>query len=349
MINRIRYRLRRFEYLFRINKLSKIKNKKVLVFQTPLHKNLGDHLIAVALIKFLKNIGIQHIFEIPNEMFLSNKNKLRRAIADNDIIIITGGGFIGNIWTREETVLEEILKTFPDNKVIIFPQTIWFEKDKPSYEQELNDCKKLFENHKKLVLFVREGNSYNFVKDNFRNINVTLAPDIALSYQPANENSENKHVNVGFCLRNDVEKFRNETIICSIKNILEDCNEQIVYTDTMSKNRVYEHDRERFVIDKIKEFSQYKLVVTDRLHGMIFAYLAGTPCIVLDNKTKKVTGVYVEWLKECENIIPVLDGVDRIIVEFIHKALSNKLFMNDAPLDIKYFEYLKEVCLEYEK
>lgn len=45
-------------------------------------------------------------------------------------------------------------------------------------------------------------------------------------------------------------------------------------------------------------FSKSQLVITDRLHGMIFAYITGTPAIVLPNSNFKVEKCY-EWIKDC--------------------------------------------------
>lgn len=43
------------------------------------------------------------------------------------------------------------------------------------------------------------------------------------------------------------------------------------------------------------------MVITDRLHGMIFAAITGTPCIAFDNISKKVSGVY-KWIESLEYI-----------------------------------------------
>ena len=54
--------------------------------------------------------------------------------------------------------------------------------------------------------------------------------------------------------------------------------------------------------DKIREFSAGRLLITDRLHGMIIAALAGIPCLAFDNATHKVRGVF-EWLRGLGNIM----------------------------------------------
>ena len=60
--------------------------------------------------------------------------------------------------------------------------------------------------------------------------------------------------------------------------------------------RIYESRREEELRKKWDYFANHKLILTDRLHGMIFAAITGTPCIAFDNCSRKVSGVY-EWIK----------------------------------------------------
>jgi len=53
--------------------------------------------------------------------------------------------------------------------------------------------------------------------------------------------------------------------------------------------------------EKFDEFRAVKLVVTDRLHGMIFCAITGTPCVVVNSKSHKVEGCY-DWIKNLEYI-----------------------------------------------
>ena len=82
------------------------------------------------------------------------------------------------------------------------------------------------------------------------------------------------------------------------------------------------------------------MLVTDRLHGMIFSYLVGTPCIVLDNKTKKVSGVYNSWLSKTDLIFPLFEPKEVCeIEEFIDKL---------EMIDIKKQEYFDFSILKEE-
>ena len=73
--------------------------------------------------------------------------------------------------------------------------------------------------------------------------------------------------------------------------------------------------------NKINEFADVQLVITDRLHSMIFSIIGGTKCIAFDNKTKKVSGVYDEWLKN-ESGLKICVGNEIINTAQIHEFLK---------------------------
>ena len=61
----------------------------------------------------------------------------------------------------------------------------------------------------------------------------------------------------------------------------------------------------------LKKFAKAKIVVTDRLHGMIFTIITNTPCIAINNLSGKVKGVY-DTLSDIEKnkIIFIEDKAD---------------------------------------
>ena len=98
------------------------------------------------------------------------------------------------------------------------------------------------------------------------------------------------------------------------------------------------------VKEKIQEFLGSKLVITDRLHGMIFAAITETPCIALSNYNHKVIGTY-DWI----SYLPYISFADSIddAIELIPKMLriENAKFDN-TPL-IPYFNKLAEELKPY--
>ena len=66
-------------------------------------------------------------------------------------------------------------------------------------------------------------------------------------------------------------------------------------SDTVVGRQISPDQREGEVLSKLEEFSSAELVITDRLHGMIFCAVTGTPCIVINSKSPKVRGCY-QWI-----------------------------------------------------
>lgn len=58
----------------------------------------------------------------------------------------------------------------------------------------------------------------------------------------------------------------------------------------------------QLVADKLGQFQSARLVVTDRLHGMILAVLAGTPCLVLPNSNHKIRQTWLDWLRQVPQV-----------------------------------------------
>lgn len=64
------------------------------------------------------------------------------------------------------------------------------------------------------------------------------------------------------------------------------------------------------------------MVITDRLHGMIFCYITNTPCLVFQNNIYKVRETY-EWIKGNKNINLVSDYVEEEIQSFFKQTNFN--------------------------
>ena len=100
---------------------------------------------------------------------------------------------------------------------------------------------------------------------------------------------------------------------------------------------------------KLAAFSEVKLVITDRLHGMLFSAITHTPCIAIDNLSRKVSGVY-EWIKALP-YVKIIHASATVTITDINDAMmlcdtaNEEVFMQLQ----EEFDPLKEViknCLE---
>lgn len=310
--------------------LIKNNNDKIILIGSPLHGNIGDHAISIAEMRLLKKIKDKTVIEIPGEYYNLCTKKIIKYVKGNDIILITGGGFIGNIWMVEENMVKSILKNFASNKTIILPQTFFFTNDTEGSE-ELKELTSIINNHQNLHIFLREEKSFNFCRDHFKSVNnIELIPDMVISLNYSNANTERK--NILFCLREDKEKSISNQDLNQILSKTDSLKIKVNKTTTVVQQKIKIKDRKRIFENKLLEFSQSKLVITDRLHGMLFAAITGTPCIALNNISGKVEGVY-KWISHLDYIkfVNNLDNISELIKSLIN--LNNTKYTAD-----KYYE-----------
>ena len=102
----------------------------------------------------------------------------------------------------DENIRRDAIERFPNNKIILFPQTIYFTKDDKG-NKELELSKKIYNNHKNLILVAREKVSYELMRKDFNKCKIIITPDIVL-YLNECANRINRSGAL-FCLRSDLE------------------------------------------------------------------------------------------------------------------------------------------------
>lgn len=317
-------------YLNQESYCTSISSKKHFWFlDAPDYGNIGDQAIAYATKLFLsENYSEFDIIEIQQSQIIKYLNWLKNNINESDIIVLQGGGNFGNLYPPYEAVRRKIVQTFSNNKIIIFPQSVYYTNDKKG-NYEIKVAKKIY-NKDNIVIFAREKNSYNRLKALFPNVEVGLCPDIVF-YLYGRINVEKKN-GLGICLRNDSEKIEfNENQVCFIDNKIK-CYKNINYIDTIcSNNNINSQNREQIVYNKIMEFAVNELVLTDRLHGMIFSFISKTPCVFFPSKTGKASFIYETWLSNSNMISDYKEPQSEIIEEdytFDFTVLKNAISRN---------------------
>lgn len=325
------------------NEYNQYKNKKkVFIMQTPTHNNLGDHAIAYAEIQFQKKYLKDYIYiEIPFEDVFKKAKYIKDSIKKDDFIFIIGGGNMGDMYSYEEYVRRFIITYFKDFNVISFPQTISFEDDMIG-KWQLNKSIKAYSKNSNLLIIAREEKSYKKMKEFYKNNNVMLTPDIVLSLD--------KRINcvrkgVVTCLRNDMECAMNETFKKRLLEKLKSKYKDMIITDTITKYDISVEEREEELHNIWNRFSRAEVVITDRLHGMIFCAITSTPCIVFGNSNHKIEQSYKNWLSDLKYIRFLKDNdVDAIMneVDELIKLSHGKLMFNNCEEKYKQLvEYIK--------
>ena len=312
-------------------------SKRIVLIGSPEHQNIGDHAISIAEMQFFhEHFKNCEVIEITGNTFRKAKKHLLKKIKPDDLIVLTGGGLMGDLWPEEENMIKDILSCFSNNPIIIMPQTVYFsnipaaDKEKIILKQLCNDCKNL-------TVFCREQNSYSFF-NNYVGTDAFLFPDMVLYFDKKNMNLNREYFS--FCLRKDIEEdINNHT------NVYEHLEKYVKVKEisTVADVHISLNERDKYFLEILGEIAKSKILITDRLHAMLFAYITQTPCIAIDNLSKKVSGVY-KWIENC-GYIKILENckdLDELMQQLIEYDFS-KVKDNDFKAE---FTQMAEIIKE---
>lgn len=289
----IKYYLKRvyssFLHLFRYA-LTVRKYQGVLI-GSPLHGNLGDHAISLAEMELFDSLDIR-IMDYPWIDYLIALYAI--VTPKKHVILINGGGFIGQLWVEEEKKVRRVIKGFKKNQIIVMPQSAYYDLATEEGRQIFEKTRRVFSSHTNMFMFLREKYSYDFFKYNCPEIRICLVPDVTLGLLC---NSKKQQHGGTLCLRSDIEKTLTDNDLIRLKEIMKSSYDDYTMIDTCLDRKVSVEERRAEVMDLLYRFASSELVITDRLHGMIFSAITETPCIVLPSLSYKIIGCY-EWISD---------------------------------------------------
>ena len=267
-------------------------HSRIFLFLTPEYGNLGDHLLALCERSFFeRHFPDNPLIEITMQHYRYDCDNILKIVKPEDLIVITGGGFIGDTWPINNALVLSVIKKFDKNKRLILPQTIFFEHEDPINSEFIQ----IVNADANITVFTREMNSYKLLMNYIKTEQIGLSPDMALSYQE--KLSTNKRSGIFLCLRDDKEGIVNKKKIETIvENFAKKINVPVKHISTELDGHVLRvENRDAVLTEFISKCSKAELIITDRLHGMIFSVISGTPCLAFDNTTHKISGVY-NWI-----------------------------------------------------
>lgn len=289
--------------------------KRCFVFLAANYGNLGDVAITYAQELFLRKHFQEHeIIDVPINKTLCAIKTLKKKCNQDDVITLVGGGNMSDLYFDIELLRQMVVNAFPNNRIISFPQTMFFSNSLGGkYLKYL--AKKTYSRHKQLNLSSRERWSYEVMKS-IRS-DCKLLPDIVMILD--RRNTSIKRHGVTLCLRNDAESNISLDLKEDLMSYIAENYDSVSYDTHIGRGGLTLKERE-YELNKIwTQFSSSEWVITDRLHGMIFAFITGTPCIVLPNNNYKIEGSY-SWLKDCGFIYYMDDFSISQLSNFLQKT-----------------------------
>lgn len=328
------------ELLERLERLDK-KQNYVFFVGIPVCENLGDLAMMVCIRKWIeKNFAGYGLFEMKTYPTYDKKvrQKLKELVKEDDIFVTQSGAVYGDRH-QDHGMHRYLLKEFPKNRILFMPGTAEF-----AASDELSKTANLFNTHKKALLLARDQVSFKMLSAKLDKERIRLFPDIVTCMiGRVDEPKGNNREGVLVCKRIDGEKvLTDKNMDGFIDNIRTEVN-KVSMTDMMfeqSYEYVMLHATET-ISAKLRLFASYQVLVTDRLHGMIYALISNTPVVVLPTYNHKVREA-AKWFKEyypesvffCETLEEAEDRTKEL--------LQNKpVIQNKSIFKEKYYDGLK--------
>lgn len=268
---------------------------------TPSHGNLGDQAIVYAQRRFLADaLPDFAVFEIQRYQYELTREKIQEMVRPSDVVVVDGGGSVGTLWPEENDKINDIVRRFADRTVLVFPQTAYFEDSELGRECE-RETAAAYRSNPNLVFFSRDQGTFETVSRLSSKTPNYYVPDIVPYIDDAPFGTD--RCGVLLCLRDDKERALDEEAAKAIDFVLGDLGLTARRTSTVvaEPTRIHEGNRDAVLGVKWAEFSSSELVITDRLHGMFFSAITGTPCVALDNLSHKVSQGF-EWIEGIPNV-----------------------------------------------
>lgn len=270
------------------------KGPRAIIALAADYGNLGDVALTVAAIELAaKHLPNHRPYLLTASNVFTDLKSTSRASGDDDVVLIVGGGNMGNRYARLEQARVEIIKRFKRQRIISLPQSCEFSEDDAGRKAALVSAK-AYAQHRNLVLFARDNVSLLRMQNNFTNCRVILAPDCVHLLRPYNTAKTGGTLAL---LRNDQESGLGREGRHYLTHYLENNVRQTRITDTAytAKGTFAFHEK------KLHEFlpivAASNSVITDRLHGIIFSELHGIPCLGIEGSNSKIRDYYETWLK----------------------------------------------------
>lgn len=301
---------------------------KVLYLGITAHSNLGDmgqHFCIKSWIN--ENYPDHKCIGILADAIVDRRFGLLKFITENykpdDIIIFQSGYTTQDLGGVHDLMHRMVCQSIPYAKILMMPQTVFF-------KEQANQTRsaKAYSCAQNMLFLARDKVSFETAKEMMPQLNVVLYPDIVTTLI-GKYTFQNKREGICMCIRNDGEKFYNDSEIDKLQTSLMRIG-KVVKTDTTIKATAKEilKDLKGFIERQIQEFAKYEVVLTDRYHGTIFALAAGTPVVIIKtNDHKVVTGAdwFVDIYNDYVHVADNLDDAIHLIIEIKSKKLSHTL------------------------
>lgn len=298
------------------------RSADVALLDVPSQRNVGDALIFLGELNYLRKLGARVRYVA--DMWSLDPSTLRKKMPSG-VILLHGGGNLGDIWLGHEEYRERVVTEFSEYRVVQLPQSISFN----SKEREAS-ANHILGKHGNFTVLVRDRDSLDRLERGLPSLSGRYCWDLALGSKLPEHGTPAAHPAVAIA-RTDAEASSGLSAIDGsswlpgIPTLLRDWPELAEADRTWSRARrssiVYSGFSRAFaasglsVPGRLQRAAQTallrvntsavavgthfvgsgKIAIVDRLHAHVLACMLGVPHVLLDNSYGKLSAPYREY------------------------------------------------------
>lgn len=299
------------------NALTPLINHDFVYLDLPYHGNIGDTLIWEGTRDFLKTLPYKCLY-------YSNKDSFRFRVLPKDVVILLhGGGNFGDLYRLHSEFRKKIIGLYPENQIIILPQTVYYEN-----MDLLDEDVAFYDKHSNVTICARDQYSYEFLSQHFRNT-ILLVPDMAFFLDLSKYKIPVEESRVLYLKRTDkelatdydanipknaethdwptyekhfkefdrIERFAYR--VCRVMKMIGFPEKMQIRIEDWKRNYYY---RRSYVQLGVSFLASYHTIYTTRLHVLILGVLLNKKIYLINNSSGKVVNFYNTWLDALEQV-----------------------------------------------
>lgn len=294
-------------------------NHDYVLYGLPNYPNIGDTLIWEGELEFLKKVPYKCKGTCTWNDYPSTN------IAGNSIILITGGGYFGDIWRKGWQYVLDGIRHYKDNRIIILPNSIYYNDNSVRDEDA-----QYLAGFKDLIICARDQYSYRIATTFFKN-NVLLVPDMAFCISKSYlskwvKSADTKALLLKRCDKELVseniiipedeydtydwptinnyssQRIRFNLFISRLRKIQRKMPMLTVFLKSVERLSYYYFFRKQMTSCGVAFISSYQKIYTTRLHALILSILLDKEVFIIDNCYGKLGSTYSTWLQDVDSV-----------------------------------------------
>ncbi len=305
---------------------------RVALVDWPAYPNIGDHLIFLGSLQALRRIGVEVVYTADVDGY--DAAGLEAAIGRDGTILLAGGGNFGDRYPIVQGIRERVIADFPEATIVGLPQTLDF-----SDPAALRRAAEIVDRHPSLRLLWRDEVSVAAAREAFAGTSSELAPDCAFGLDDLSVGQERAVAPQVWLSRDDEERSLDRLLPpAGQASVLADWrflptayerspvgrirrkaihgsraaarNPRLTPTLGPWMRAVHESISRRRLGAGVRMLNLGEVLVTDRLHAHVLAFLLGKPQVVVDTGYGKITWFIDAWTAGAPDFVRVQSATE---------------------------------------